>query len=329
MPISDTSRVAGPVPQRPGDRVSVSIIIVSFNTKSLLGSCLDSLLATASPIRPEIIVIDNASEDGSADLVAKHFPSIVLIRSDTNLGFARACNQAALRAHGRHLLLLNPDTRVRPGLLEALLDVAARRPEAGIYGGRTLTTDGDLDPKSCWGLPSLWSTLCFASGLSTAFRGSRLFDPESLGHWRRDTEREVGMVTGCLLMIDRELWRRLAGFDERYFMYGEDADLNLRARRLGARPVITPKAVITHVVGASATAPKRLVLIMRGKATLARRHRGRIGASLTVGLLLTGTALRALGASVLGLSRPGGSHENPWRYAWRERATWRAGWDQP
>jgi GT2 family glycosyltransferase len=293
-----------------------------------LDSCLGSLLAAESMIRPEIIVVDNASTDGSADLVAERFPTVDLVRSDTNLGFASACNRAAARANGRHLLFLNPDTRVKPGLFEALLDVAARRPEAGIYGGRTLTPDDDLDPKSCWGLPSLWSTVCFASGLSTVFRGSRLFDPESMGRWRRDTEREVGMVTGCLLMIDRELWRRLSGFDERYFMYGEDADLNLRARGLGARPVITPEAVITHVVGASAAAPARLVLIMRGKATLARRHRNRLGAGVTIGLLLAGTALRALGAAALRRSRPGGAADSPWRHAWRERATWRAGWSE-
>jgi N-acetylglucosaminyl-diphospho-decaprenol L-rhamnosyltransferase len=327
VPLSDTSRLADPVP-RAGDGVSLSIIIVSFNTKSLLGACLDSLLAAANAIRPEIIVIDNASEDGSADLVAKHFPSIVLIRSDTNLGFARACNRAAAKARGRHLLLLNPDTQVKPGLFEALLDVAARRPEAGIYGGRTLTVEGELDPKSCWGLPSLWSTACFALGLSTVFRGSRVFDPESLGRWRRDTEREVGMVTGCLLLIDRELWRRLSGFDERFFMYGEDADLNLRARQIGARPMITPRATITHVVGASAAAPARLVLIMRGKATLARRHRGRLGSAVMIGLLLTGTALRAAGATVVRRSRVSGG-QAPWRRAWRERATWRAGWAEP
>lgn len=306
--------------------VEISIIIVSFNTRALLDVCLSSLPAAAESGRIEIIVVDNASSDGSADLVASRFPRIRLVRASDNLGFAKGCNLGAARARGRFLLFLNPDTRARPGLAGALLDAAGRHPDAGVYGGRTLTATGELDPRSCWALPSLWSTFCFAFGLSTVFPQSKLFDPESLGRWRRDSEREVGMVTGCLLMISRELWDRLGGFDERYFMYGEDADLNLRARRLGARPLITPDAMVEHVAGASAPPPQRLVMIMRGKATYVRRNWGWFGARLGVWLLLTGTALRAAGAA-RGMRRLGG--EGRWAHAWRERGEWRMGWTLP
>ena len=317
--------VAGPLS---AEDVDVSIVIVNFNTRSLLDSCLRSLPGASGSARTEVVVVDNASSDGSADLVAEHFPGVRLVRSASNVGFASGCNLGASRARGHYLLFLNPDTQARPGLVDALLDMAHRRPDAGVYGGRTLTVSGALDPKSCWALPSLWSTACFAFGLSTLFPRSRLFDPESMGQWQRDTESEVGMVTGCLLMITRELWRQLSGFDGRYFMYGEDADLNIRARRLGARPVITPHAVVTHVVGASAAPPERLVMLLRGKVTLARQHQGRLGAGVTTRLLLTGTALRALGSVTLQAVRSDDKRGGPWAHAWRERRAWRTGWSQ-
>src|SRR5204862_7187826 len=110
---------------------------------------------------------------------------------------------------------------------------------------------GAVDPKSCWGAPTLWSLVCFASGLSTLFPRTRLFDPESLGRWPRDTEQEVDIVTGCLLLTRRNVWDELGGFDERFWVYGEDADFCLRAAGRGWRPAITPRATVVHVVGAS------------------------------------------------------------------------------
>ena len=131
--------------------------------------------------------------------------------------------------------------------------------------------------------------------LSTAFKGSRLFDPEAIGGWKRDTVREVGIVTGCLLLAPRALWRELGGFDTRFFMYGEDADLGMRAWARGLRPAITPDAVITHEIGvSSASRPDKLVLLFRGKATLLRKHwspgRRRAG----IALLQLGVGVRAL-----------------------------------
>ena len=177
------------------DRIDVSIVIVSFNTRSLLEACLRSLPVATGSARTEVIVVDNASSDGSANLVAEAFPGVLLLRSPGNEGFGRACNLAAMHARGRYLFFLNPDTLARPALVDALLDVARRFPDAGIYGGRTLTVGGAVDPKSCWALPTLWSTACFAFGLSTLFHRSRLFDPESMGPWERDSEREVSEST--------------------------------------------------------------------------------------------------------------------------------------
>lgn len=261
-------------------------------------------------------MLDNDSGDGTAELVGGEFPEVRLLALDENLGFAAGVNRAAEEAHGQYLLLLNPDTVVHDGALDAIVEFARTHPEHGLVGGRTLDPDGRVNPGSCWAQPSLWSLVCFATMLSTAFKGSRLFDPEAIGGWKRDTVREVGIVTGCLLLAPRALWRELGGFDTRFFMYGEDADLGMRAWARGLRPAITPDAVITHEIGvSSASRPDKLVLLFRGKATLLRKHwspgRRRIG----IALLRLGVGVRAL------LAR-----SSAWPAVWAARASWVEGY---
>ncbi len=253
--------------------VEVSVLIVSYNTAELTVGCLDSLREQTRNTSYEVIVVDNASTDSSAARIRAAFPDIEVVDSGTNLGFGRAVNLAAERAKGEYLLLLNPDTVVLDDALGALLAFARAHPEHGIYGGRTLRPDGTLDPSSCWGVPTLWSLVCFGLGLSTWRKGSALFDPESLGGWRRDSVREVGVVTGCLLLVRRSVFGALGGFDPRYFMYGEDADLSVRARRADWRPVITPDATVIHHVGASsARRSDKMIMVMRAKVTFVRDH---------------------------------------------------------
>lgn len=298
---------------------SLSVLIISYNTGELLDACLTSLRPQIGPDR-EVVVLDNASPDGSADLVEVRHGWVRLVRSETNLGFAAGCNAAARVAAGDAILLLNPDTEVHPGALDAICDFARRRPDGVLYGGRTVGPDGELDPRSCWAEPTVWSTACFALGLSTLFPGNRWLDPEAIGGWRRDTEREVGVVTGCLLLVSRDWWDRLGGFDERYFMYGEDVDLSIRARRAGGRPMITPRATVTHVVGAASVRSDKLVMLLNGKVTLARRYFGVVGGRAAVLLLLFGIWLRGWAWPALS-RRPSG-----WSSAWRRRAEWRRGY---
>ncbi len=307
----------------------LSVVIVSYRVPELLLACLTSLVPQLLD-GDEVVVVDNAGDDGTASLVRSAFPSVRLVSPGVNSGFGAGCNLGAAGAAGDLILLLNPDTVVHPGALAALRDVARRRPEAELWGGRTVSVNGALDPRSCWGLPTLWSRTCFALGLSALFRGSAVFDPESLGSWARDTEREVGMVTGCLLLITRSLWDRLGGFDERFFMYGEDTDLNLRARRLGARPRVTPTAVVTHVVGASSGRVDKRVLLLRGQVTLARTHRRRAASAYEVGALRLGVLLRATPGLLRSHSVVDGesstSVKTSWTGAWRRRAEWLRGY---
>jgi N-acetylglucosaminyl-diphospho-decaprenol L-rhamnosyltransferase len=275
-----------------------------------------------------VIVVDNASVDGTAEMIRAEFPQARLIALDRNLGFAAGVNLAAESAAGEFVLLLNPDTVVHEGAVGHLVEFARGNPSHGLYGGRTLRPGGGVDPGSCWGLPTLWSLFCFATMLNSAFKNTRLFDPESLGGWQRDDAREVGIVTGCLLLAPQGVWKELGGFDERFFMYGEDADLALRAWHAGYRPAITPGAVVTHEVGvSSASRPDKVILLLRGKATLIRKHWRKPKRELGLALLLTGVGIRAL-AGLLPWRRQAPT-PTAWRETWRNRSDWIEGYPAP
>jgi N-acetylglucosaminyl-diphospho-decaprenol L-rhamnosyltransferase len=303
----------------------VSILIVTYRCHDEARECLASIYRNTSGVDYEVVLLDNASKDGTVEMVRSEFPQARLLALEENVGFAAGVNIAAAEAEGEYLLLLNPDTVVHEGAVRNLVAFAERQPEHGLYGGRTLRPDGTVDPGSCWAQQTLWSLFCFATMLSTTFKGSRVFDPESLGGWRRDSVREVGLVTGCLLLTPRALWQRLGGFDARFFMYGEDADLARRARELGYRPAITPNAVVTHEVGvSSATRPDKLVLLLTGKATLLRKHWRTPKREAGIALLLFGVGSRALIARLL--FRRAGGRPNAWREVWRLRRTWLPGY---
>jgi GT2 family glycosyltransferase len=304
----------------PGMTPDISVVIVSYKVPGLLRACLASVRREAVGCSYEVIVVENASGDGSAEMVRSEFPDVRLIALEDNVGFAAGCNLGARAAQGEYVLMLNPDTELVGDTLSALLRYARRHPDAGLIGGRTLNPAGELDPGSCWGAQSLWSLVCFASGLSTLFRGSRLFNPESLGGWSRDSAREVDIVTGCLCMAPRTVWDELGGFDETFFMYGEDADLAARARKAGYRPAITPDAVIVHHVGQSSLSVEKREMTLRCRVALVRKHWSPPRARAGIVLLQTGTGLRALGASI---ARSSGS---TWPAVWRRRREWRGGY---
>jgi GT2 family glycosyltransferase len=253
----------------------VSIIIVSFNTKAMTLDCVASVLTETRQVSFELIVWDNASSDGSADALEEAYGDrIRLIRSQENLGFAAANNRAAEGAHGDFLLLLNPDTVVLDRAIDRLVDFAQQNPASEIWGGRTLFKDGRLNPSSCWGRQTLWSLFCQATGLSVAFKRITLFNSEGIGGWNREGVRKVDIVSGCFLLIRTDLWRQLAGFREAFFMYGEEADLCLRARHhCNARPMVSSAATIIHHGGASERVfADKVVRLLKAKRLLIEMH---------------------------------------------------------
>ncbi len=312
--------------------MDLSIFIVSYNTRELTRECLRSVLASRIEAGYEIVLVDNASSDGSAEMVAREFPSVRLVRSDTNLGFAAGNNLARRHAQGERFLLLNPDTRVREDAIDRLLAFSVAHPEAGITGGRTLNEDGSLNPWSCRGRPTRWGMFCQAVGLTTAFRMHPFFDPSSLGPWQRDSVREVDVVVGCFLMITRELWDALDGFDATFFMYGEETDLCLRARARGFRPMVTPDAVIVHHGAASEPAEAaKLVRLFAAYVLLFRKHWPRGSRGFGVAMRCLWAATRWIGGALLGLAgrRSAGERGRVWQEVWERRREWISGYGAP
>lgn len=300
----------------------VTVIMVSYNTRELTLRALETLFANAGDVSMKVVVWDNASHDGSADAIAQGFPNVELVRSAENIGFARANNAVAARADTQWLLLLNPDTETHPGAVEALVRFARTRPQAGIVGGRTVFPDGTLNPASCWNTITPWSLLCNALGLARLFPRSELFNSEAIGGWQRASVREVDVVVGCLLLTSTRLWRELGGFAEKYWMYGEEHDLCLRAAARGYRPAITPDAEIMHLVGAStAVKADKAIKVQRARATIVRDHWSPALVPVGIGLMWLAGALRRIGTMA-------GNRDSAdrWRAIWAARREWLAGY---
>ncbi len=303
----------------------VTVIIVSYNTRDLTLKCLETLFAETHEARCHVVVLDNASSDGSAEAVAEAYPQVELIASAENHGFAKANNLVAAEARTEWLLLLNPDTEVHSGAIDALLAFARSNPQAGITGGRTVFPDGSLNIASCWMRMTPWSLFCITTGLTAAFRGSELFNPEGMGSWQRDTVREVDIVVGCFLMIPRQLWSDLDGFDLKYFMYGEEADLCLRAKARGYQPMVTPDAQIMHLVGASsAKVARKVVMVAKARVTLMEDHWPSWQLPLGKALMWSWAALRVTATRTLRLTGQAKFRQasEKWEDIWRERRDW-------
>ncbi len=305
--------------------IDVSIIVVSYNTREMTLACLGSVYEQTRDISFELIVVDNDSRDDSAQAIEESFPDVNLIASKENIGFARANNLAAVKAKGDYLLLLNPDTLVLDGAIEKLYAFARKHPANQVYGGRTLYGDHSLNPTSCWKRPTLWSLFCYATGLVSIFRRNPLFDPESYGTWQRDSVREVDIVTGCFLMIEKKLWDRLGGFDSQFFMYGEDADLCFRAAGEGAKPIITPTATIVHYCGASEKVrADKMIRLFRAKEQLIRRNWNPIAAQIGLGLLRFSVFSRMIACDFLNFvaSKRLNNNDESWKEIWQRRKEW-------
>lgn len=305
----------------------LTVIMVSYNTRDLTVKALETLYENAGAVDMKVLVWDNASHDGSADAIAENFPEAMLIRSAENIGFAAANNRAAEMADTEWLLLLNPDTETHANAIQNLLEFSREHPGAGIVGGRTVFPDGSLNPASCWGRMTVWSLLSNALGLRRMFPDTSFFNPEGIGGWNRDTIRNVDIVVGCFLMIPTALWRELGGFDTKYFMYGEESDLCLRAAAKGYTPMITPDAQIMHIVGAST--PKlasKVVNLMKAKATLVRDHWPSWKRPLGVGLLWLWVFNHRLASMILRKAKGENDASNRWDVLWSQRHEWIAGY---
>jgi GT2 family glycosyltransferase len=227
-----------------------SIVIVSWNTRDILRDCLKSIDENAGPLRGEIIVVDNASADGSVEMVRREFPHVQRIENKENRGFAAANNQGIAVAKGRYVLLLNSDTIVLDQAIARTVAFADSRPDAAVVGCRVLNADRTLQP-TCFMFPSLFNLLLSSTYLYKLWPQSRLFGRERMTWWRRDDVREVDVVTGCFMLVRREAIEQVGVLDEQFFMYGEETDWCRRFKEAGWKVLFTPAAEIVHLGGQS------------------------------------------------------------------------------
>ncbi len=228
--------------------VKVSIIIVNWNTKELLRNCLASVFRFPPEEGYEVIVVDNASTDGSQEMVKKEFPSVRLVENSDNLGFSKANNQAIQLAKGKYVLLLNSDAEVLKGSIQALSAFLDEREGVAIVGCRLVNADGAPE-ESCGRIPSLLAV----AATKLRRRGVRLRLIDKLAsHALFNETTDVDWVTGACLMGRRDRLLQVGGFDENIFMYFEDIDLCYRVKKLG-KVVFCPGAEVIHFRGGSAT----------------------------------------------------------------------------
>jgi GT2 family glycosyltransferase len=230
--------------------IDVSIVIVNWNTREILQDCLRSVYEQTQEILFEVIVIDNASSDGSAEMVRQIFPTVTLIENTQNRGFAAANNQGIGISRGRYVLLLNSDTIVLDGAVQKSVRYADRHPDVGILGCQVWENETTLQ-RTCFRFPSVLNLLLHILGLDRLFPQSRFFGREKMAEWKRDTERDVDVVSGMFMLVRREAMDQIGGMDEDYFVYAEETDWCKRFWKAGWRCVFSPVARIIHRDGGS------------------------------------------------------------------------------
>lgn len=263
----------------------LSIVIVSWNTKQVLQDCLESVVKSVDVGRSEIFVVDNASTDGSPEMVESTFRDVRLIRNTQNLGFAAANNQALVSARGRFVLLLNPDTVVLGDVINRTVDFLTQNPRVGVTACRVLNEDGTVQA-TCFMAPSLVNIMLKASGLFKLKR-PRFLGREHLSDWNRDSEREVDVVTGCYMMVRKTAIEAVGLLDERFFFCGEETDWCTRFREAGWEVRFSPVGEIIHLGNQSGRQldAKRDLLLTEGLVKYHNKHHGRLSAVLAWTLL--------------------------------------------
>jgi GT2 family glycosyltransferase len=255
----------------------VSVVIVSWNTRDLLRECLRSVLAETRVVSCQVIVVDNASADGSAAMVAAEFPTARLVANRDNRGFAAANNQGMRHATGRYALFLNPDTRVLDGAIDKMVGFMDQEPEIAVGGCQVLVRQGVLQ-RTCFAFPSPLNLLLAFSHLDRLFPAIRFLRRPDFGDWARDTQRDVDVVTGMFMLVRRKAIEQVGGMDEDYFVYGEEADWCFRFRRHGWRCTFTPIArIVHHDGGGKSTSQARLRMYVQLQKSLLIFHRKNLG----------------------------------------------------
>jgi N-acetylglucosaminyl-diphospho-decaprenol L-rhamnosyltransferase len=276
--------------QEERETVDISIVVVSYNRHDLVSRCIDSILSDQDRPDLELIVVDNASGDGTAATIAERYPDVGLIANDQNIGYGRACNQGLGLARGRYLLALNQDIVVAPGSLRALVAFADAHLEAGIVGARLEYADGRFQ-HSAFRFPDAKQAFFgfFDALVPIDSPCNGRYEPEM---YERPFEAEH--LLGACLLIRRDVAEQVGLFDPLFFMYFEETDLCARAIQAGWRNYYCPDARVMHVSAASTSAQSERMSVEfhRSQAIFFRRHRGLTGYAVLKGIVWAGIGYR-------------------------------------
>ena len=275
-------------------RADLSVVIVNWNTIDMLRAVLASAFNTCGAITLQMIVIDNASDDGSVDMVAAEFPDAELIRNSDNRGFAAANNQGFELARGRYILLLNSDTIVLGDVLAASVRYLDTHKDVGAMGCRVLNTDGSMQ-RTCAMWPSLTNLALQTSGL-WRLPPRKVFGRYLMLDWQRDSAREVDSISGCYLMLHRKVLDEVGPLDETFFFFGEETDWCRRMREAGWKLMFAPVGEIIHHGSASAKKLnyRRDLMLTWAMVRLHAKHGGRLRAAGAWGIVFGHNLTRAV-----------------------------------
>ena len=274
-------------------RADLGVVIVNYNAGAFLRRCVASVIASAGELSVDVVVVDNASTDGSAGSVAADHPGVRLVQNSRNRGFAAAANQGIAATEGPFVLLLNPDAEIVAGTLASLVKVARERARTGAIGCLVRNPDGSIQP-SARRVPRPFEALmhAFLGPFRPDNRWSRAY---TMADWDRASEREVEWISGSAMLLRRDALDEVGGFDEGYFMYVEDVDLCTRLRAAGWAVLFSPEVEVVHEIGVSARGQSRR-MVFAHSASIYRyfvKHRSPGPAAALRPLVRTALWLRA------------------------------------
>lgn len=247
------------------DKPLLSIIILTYKCRDVFKVALDSVLTSVVNFNYEIIIVDNGSEDGTVEMLENNYLNsqdkkinITLIKN-TNEGFAKGNNRGLLVRQGEYVLFLNPDTKLMPNTLQVMMDFMRQNPGVGVSTCKLITADGTLDRACRRSFPSPLKSFFRLSGLSLVFPNSKIFSGYNLSFENPDNQLEIDSCSGAFALLSPECINSIKGFDENYFMYGEDLDLCMRAKLAGFRVVYYPHTYAYHYRGQSSKGSKKVI----------------------------------------------------------------------
>lgn len=296
----------------------VSIIVVTHGAREMTLACLKSIANSAGDLCSEVIAVDNASADGLAGEIASLYPEIRVLPQVSNLGFAAAANLGADMARGRYLLFLNPDTVIGKDTIIRLLEFARCRPRTGLVGVRTSFASGAANPVSCRRKTTLWRLLCSGLGLDTSFPRSPALSGMAYARLASTGGIAVDVVCGMCLLVERPVWDRLAGFSPAFFMYGEDEDFSIRAKRIGCSPTLALDIeIVHHGSGSERDQARKLCQLLAARSLVIRGYFGRFAQPIGRAFLL----LRPLFGRYFAKRK----FRPLWQNVWAKRQLWQSG----